>query len=184
MSKIESMIKKFFTLVFILFLCIVYSANAQTNKETDCVFCAQFVPDCGPNERLVPQTCEKCAHCELEEERQEATTSCQKCLIHAQCPYWHKCIDGCCVKKPHRRNPDVVLKKDIRDTINRISTAKKQGKITSSCNNPCGIKCCKPSEKCITIDQCKGIKGKCKLPMLKFCSTKSLEKITGQLSPL
>ena len=201
---------------------------SDKKEEKDCVFCAQFVPDCGAGEKLVPQTCEQCAHCEPEVggqksedsqseireqklESKDLTTDCQQCIIHAQCPYWHKCIDGCCVKKPHRRNPDVVMgrkqenrrdhAKGGQDAINRVSTRKtiSTALMTSTnsltlmismtsmspfCKNSCGTKCCKQNEKCITIDQCKGIKGKCKLPMLRFCSAKPLEKITGQLNPL
>ena len=43
------------------------SCFAQTleGDDTDCIFCAQFVPECGTNEKFVGQTCKECAHCEL-----------------------------------------------------------------------------------------------------------------------
>lgn len=43
---------------------VEFNSKAKTTDVTDCVFCAQFVPDCGPNQILVLQTCTECAHCE------------------------------------------------------------------------------------------------------------------------
>lgn len=51
----------------IAFCCIQLNtsfAYAFGNEgDSDCVFCTQVVPQCEPEEILVPQTCEKCAHC-------------------------------------------------------------------------------------------------------------------------
>ncbi len=187
------------------------TSYAQTEKGTDsdCIFCTQFVPECTEGEKLVPQTCKKCAHCEpIENNEQKIEDSKQKdlstditkphqCIIHAQCPHWHKCIDGQCILRPHRRNPDVVIRKKPKKETKKIAKksiaipkkVKKEIMISkpsedlTTCKNPCGAKCCKAGKKCITIDQCTGSKGKCKLPVLKFCSSKPPEKITGRLNP-
>ena len=90
------------------------SASAQS----DCIVCPQFVPDCKPNEKLVNQTCERCAHCEP-------------------------------VLEPSSTNP--------------------------GCTVPCGSKCCKEGQRCITFDICRGRKIACKLPIYQFCTrSKSL----------
>lgn len=211
--------------IILLFACSISftKANEPAEKDSDCIFCTQFVPECGENEKLVPQTCKKCAHCEpIGDTKQEAgdtkqeagdtkqeagstkqetlstdTTNTTECVLHAQCPHWHKCIDGHCILRPHRRNPDVVIRKKTKKETQKIAKkaitipkkVKKETMITfpsenlAACKNPCGPKCCKAGKRCITIDQCKGTKGKCKLPVLKFCSSKPPEKITGRLNP-
>ncbi len=190
-------------LIISLFCNSTSCAQPEKDTESDCIFCTQFVPECNENEKLIPQTCKQCAHCEpAVEEKQETlsadTTNSTECILHAQCPHWHKCIDGQCVLRPHRRNPDVVIRKKIKKEAQKIAKksiiipkkVKKELVISSpskdlaTCKNPCGTKCCKAGKKCITIDQCKGSKGKCKLPVLKFCSSKPPEKISGRLDPL
>lgn len=52
-------------LIFVFLFSGVYlTPVAHSQRGSECVICAQFVPDCGPDEVLVPQTCADCAHCE------------------------------------------------------------------------------------------------------------------------
>ena len=32
-------------------------------NSSECMLCTQVVPECGPNEKLILQTCDECAHC-------------------------------------------------------------------------------------------------------------------------
>ena len=57
---LHKFVKLFFLSFFVLTLVLVQSTNAQEG----CIICAQFIPECKPGEVLVPQTCDKCAHCE------------------------------------------------------------------------------------------------------------------------
>ena len=40
---------------------LTISTNAQ--DVSNCIVCAQSIPDCGTDKEFVPQTCEQCAHC-------------------------------------------------------------------------------------------------------------------------
>lgn len=52
-------------LIFVfLFSTIYFTPAVYSQHGSECVICAQFVPDCGADEILVPQTCTDCAHCE------------------------------------------------------------------------------------------------------------------------
>ena len=243
MQNFKKTRKPIYKLLLIFSLILTLSIplfKSEASTESDCIICPQFVPDCSEGEKLILQTCKQCAHCEPEISSPTLSPStsdpiiCTKCIIHAQCPHWHKCTDGCCVLRPHRRTPDVVIKKTKQEERSRKQetrgkkkearnkkqeTGNKKQKIkgqksksqsttsllkpsessllhmtanlssptsktSSNCKNLCGTKCCKQNEKCITVDQCKGSKGKCKLPILKYCSKKLPEKITGRLNPL
>ncbi|OGI19968.1 MAG: hypothetical protein A3B68_00290 [Candidatus Melainabacteria bacterium RIFCSPHIGHO2_02_FULL_34_12] len=52
----------------------------------------------------------------------------------------------------------------------------------TKCKNPCGTKCCKAGYKCITINQCKGKKKPCMLPLLRYCDKKAPDPLSGRLS--
>jgi len=89
-------VKRYIHFVILLILCTclfipksVQSQDPFSNKG--CVFCLQAVPKCKPNQKLIPQTCEKCAHCvDIEEKiEQEETTKNQCgpicCLEYEKC---------------------------------------------------------------------------------------------------
>ena len=193
-------------------------SNAQTeeNLPTDCVICPQFVPECGQNEVLIPQTCEKCSHCEsftppeTESTPQpeiidiipeptpasEKAVNCQSCQFHAQCPAGSKCVNDCCELKPRKERKYTNIKKPVQEiektpiqkpvqkkpepvkkeaVINKLKVKKTPDKI---CKMLCGTKCCKQGESCITLSQCKG-KKKCHLPLLRICTKKKPEPLSG-----
>lgn len=141
----------------------------------------------------------------------EEQNNCQKCIIHAQCPFGHTCINECCKLKPKRKKLDMVLKKSlkipkepecifcpqfipecgpnetlIKQTCKECAYCKPSTlKIENVvCNNPCGIKCCNTEEKCIIIDQCKRNKTSCHLPILKYCRKRAPEELIGRTEPL
>lgn len=175
---------KLITLIFFIFflqlLLIISTTKAQiiSDSETNCIICAQFVPDCGPNEVLVLQTCEKCAHCEsidLTKTSQKEKKDCKICRFHFECTPDQICKEGCCTYKTKKEIKQRKTKK-LKMMISEALTPKPQ-----NCKTPCGYKCCKPSEKCIVIDQCKNIKTKCKLPTLRYCSPKEQENLKGKI---
>ena len=219
-------LKKFFVLIFIITLFIFspflfrqheLKAQILENPESDCVICAQFVPECGPDEELVNQTCKECAHCVPKSiptpssvPSTQEESNCQKCTIHSQCSKGYICTNDCCTLKPNRKKnykkpecivcpqslpkckPSETLAKQNcfkcarcipKKTLPKKSLSKKiaTNQIKPSCKNPCGRNCCTVNEKCITIDQCKG-KKKCRLPILKYCSSKEPEKLHGKLN--
>ena len=150
----------------ILFLCnypLISSAQTEESLPTDCIICPQFVPECGPNEVLIPQTCEKCSHCEPLIPPEEQTTpqpetieitpesssssteqaNCQKCTFHVDCPQGNKCVNDCCELKPKKQKKYANLKESSESTK------------TEEAKNPECIICtqavpeCKPNEKLI-----------------------------------
>lgn len=171
-------------------------------ENTDCIVCAQVTPECKENERYVPQTCESCAHCEpidvpkIIQTPTASLSDCQKCKFNFECKPKDKCINECCtpiVQEIKEKECIIcaqvvpVCKKDeklVPQTCEKCAyceKTKKLKKITSNCNNPCGDKCCKSSEKCVVFDQCKSIKSKCKLPILRYCSTRIPEELKGKI---
>ncbi len=212
--------KIIFVISVFLNLFVLY-ANAQTitGGESDCVICAQFVPDCGPNERLVPQTCKECAHCEPIDNSQAPnlpqgipslplndpphnTTSnpgCQKCTFHAQCLPEKICVNSCCEQRytPVQRKTECVIcaqfmpeckpnERLVKQTCKKCAYCEPITKLKpltkkKACKFPCGSQCCQFGQKCLTVDQCKGKKPTCKLPILKYCSKTELDPLSGRL---
>ena len=213
-------------LIFCLFLLVcnfLSRSNAQTEKNlpTDCVICAQFVLECGENEVLIPQTCEKCAHCEplilpeaqdTPKEKTIEISNCQKCTFHAQCPEGSKCVNDCCELKPRKQRKYSSLKKPPESSQQqeikkqtlpkapvkkpapkpsptaKVTPVQKKVEVKAEvkekdikyikCKMPCGTKCCKQGESCITLSQCKGKKS-CHLPVLRICTKKKPEPLSG-----
>ncbi len=229
--------KKLIVFIYLILLSSALNTFAQIeeNLPTDCVICAQFVPECGPNEVLIPQTCEKCAHCEpltpLDIQPQnnptpvtievtpETTaqnveeTTCQKCTFHVHCAPNGKCINGCCEIKPKKqkkynnlKKPQETIKPETKKTSVQKSVQRKTETVTKPapvkptlspkplatptaklktekpvdkvCKMPCGSKCCKAGESCITLNQCRGKKN-CQLPLLRICTKKKPEPLSG-----
>lgn len=178
-------------ITFICFNDIFLSANSQslTNGNSECVVCTQVVPDCSENEELIPQTCEACAHCKPKE--QDVKKDCQKCKLHAECEEGYACINDCCIPKMqiylrnlNKEEKENLLKKKVKKEIKKEKLNKllKMIKKTNNdnCKNPCGLKCCNGGETCITVNQCQGQTGKCKLPILKYCSSKIPDGLKGR----
>ena len=42
----------------------ILSVSSSSGTGEECIICTQVVPDCKENEILIPQSCNKCAHCE------------------------------------------------------------------------------------------------------------------------
>lgn len=156
-------------LLFIFAFSIPLTSKSQIidadDLNTNCIACAQFVPDCKPNEKLIFQTCKECAHCEPIDPQTSST--CHKCTFHFQCSQENICKDTCCT-------PKYKLTDSVESTKFSI-----KGK---SCPVACGLKCCKSNEKCVTVNQCIG-KPSCNLPLLRYCSVKNPEKLYGKLVP-
>ena len=171
--------KKLKFIFFVFFSLCILSANKTTSfaqtiegLETECKVCAQFVPECGPNEVLVPQSCEKCAHCKRATDTPSETITenpkpgevCQKCTIHAQCPNKHICINDCCRLKPGADKPKRVFKDLTKATPlpKPTSTSKIKQKFLRESKAPSCIVCpqfvpeCGPNEILIpqTCKQC------------------------------
>lgn len=175
--------KLIFIITFICFNGIFLSANSQslTDDDSECIVCTQVVPDCSENEELVLQTCEACAHCKPKES--DKKEDCQKCKLHAECEEGYACINDCCIpkmqiylKKLEKEEKENLLKKKVRNKLLKMF----KNSNNDNCKNPCGLKCCNKNEICITIDQCQGEAGKCKLPILKYCASKIPEGLNGR----
>lgn len=79
-------------------------------NEDDCVICAQFVPMCGEDEKLVPQTCTECAHCEPVESktRKLNKTKCTNPCGSICCLKGYKCkVVNLCTSKKAPCKPDL-----------------------------------------------------------------------------
>lgn len=171
-----------FNLFFLSTNSLLSSAQLQEDKDSNCVLCAQVVPECKENEKLILQTCEKCAHCEP---IAESTKTCKKCKFNFECPRGNFCKDECCVERTLSTKGLKNIKKIIEhDKSLKSSIPPTDSIINNGCKNPCGDKCCNLRQKCIVIDQCKERKTKCSLPVLKYCSTKTPEQLKGRIHPL
>ncbi|GEM_PF-5112502 len=161
-----------FSIITIILFSLILDSKAQQleDKDSDCILCTQMVPMCKPDEKLVLQTCKRCAHCEPVEEK---SAECVKCRFNFDCITGCVCKNECCTERSLKTKGLKAIQKiiDKKDSI-------------PGCKNPCGIKCCNHRQKCIVIDQCKERKTKCSLPVLKYCSTKVPEPINGRLHPL
>ncbi|GEM_PF-6117645 len=236
MKKFKFIILTLSLLLFLYSNLLISNAQTEENLPLDCVICPQFVPECGPNEVLIPQTCDKCSYCESftppktqitpqpeiiniipeSTPASEKTANCQSCQFHAQCPARSKCINGCCEVKPRKQRkytnvkkteciicsqvlltcklneklikqtctkcaycekikPQLVVKKELPKPTSQTKTESLQKK---ECKMPCGTKCCKSNESCITLSQCKG-KKPCHLPLLRICTKKKPEPLSG-----
>lgn len=164
-----------FSIITTILFSLILDSNAQLigNKDSDCILCSQMVPLCKPDEELVPQTCHKCSHCKPIESK---TTDCVKCRFNFDCITGYVCREECCIERALSSKRQKGIRKIIEDSKSSIDI--------NGCKNPCGIKCCNHRQKCIVIDQCKGRKTKCSLPVLKYCSTKVPESVNGRLQPL
>lgn len=151
--------------------CLDANSQRLNSKDSECILCTQMVPLCKEDEELIPQSCHKCSYCKPIEEK---STECIKCRFNFNCKTGYICRDGCCTERSLSSKRQKAIRKIIEDSKSTII----------SCKNPCGIKCCNHRQKCIVIDQCKGRKTKCILPVLKYCSTKVPEPINGRVQPL
>ena len=148
-------------LIFFLFLiALVNFGFAKAQNATTCVTCTQSLPICGPDEELVPQTCEHCTFCKKKEGLNVS------CVICAQ--FVPECGPG----------EELVLQtcEHCAHCKPNSTTSSSSGSVT--CEVPCGKRCCKTGKQCVTIDRCKGIPNCKKLP--KFKCVKSNPSVSSE----